>query len=145
MTEITSPIPRLLTTHSLLAILPSTQINPNLQIFLLQNPRRNILIDSLRLSIHKQLQFRLAIQISSRNEGDGSPFWHDGAGRDALRVSCRAENTAPIRVFAVQCGFDERGARDCACDGETGGIIGTIADGDRDEFGGAFAVADDEV
>lgn len=60
-------------------------------------------------------------------------------------VADGAEDAAPVGVFAVQGGLDERGARDAGGDGVgvRGGWGG--ADVDLDELGGAFAVADDEV
>lgn len=69
----------------------------------------------------------------------------DGAGGEVRGVPDRAEDAAPVGVFAVEGGFDERGARDGGCYA-AGVEVGDCPDNvDVDEFGGAFAVANDEL
>ena len=138
MTKITRP-------HSRIRPSISTQINNNNQILIIQQLRRPCLIHLHRLPIHQQPQHPLLFTPTPLrwHETHTRLLRHDRAGSEGRRVADRAEDAAPIGVAAVHGCLEEWGARDAVGDGVGVLISRGVADGERDELGGAFAVADD--
>ena len=140
MTKITKPITRLL--HPLPTPTPP-KINQNIHILQRQNKSPPRLIPTLPLAIHHQLQHLASIR---RHETHARLFRYYGVSRGKIGcVSYGAEDAAPVGVFAVKRGFNERVASDCGGDFLSVGERGGVDDADADEFRGAFAVADDEL
>src|ERR1700755_1630902 len=93
MTEITKPINRILATTPISTHLPPTKINLDLQVLILENSTRALLIHHLRLPTNQQPERGTAI---NRPETNRRPLRHDNPLAHALRVSHRAQNPAPV-------------------------------------------------
>jgi hypothetical protein len=148
MAEIAEPIHSLLTTQPLLPLRTPAQVNNNLKILILQYRAGALLIHALRLPVHEQLQHRLRRRrrpVVNRPETHARPLGHHSTLADAIGIPDRAQNAPPVCVPAVQRRLDERRARDGGCDAVRGGVAGRVLHAHGDEFGGALAVADDEL
>lgn len=142
MTKIAKPIQPLLPPKSLLPLLPATKINHYLQILILQDPRRPLLIHRLRLPINKQLQFRTTI---NRPKAHARPLRNHRPLRNPLCIPDRAQDAPPIRILAVQRRLDQRRPRDRRRNHLRVSVRWRIAHAHHDEFRRAFAVAHDQL
>lgn len=142
MAEIAEPIHGLLAAEPLLALLPATEVDDDLEVLVLQDAAGAVLVHRLGLAVHQQLQLGAAVDGL---EADARPLGHDRARGHALRVADGAQDPAPVGVAAVQGRLDQRGPGDGRRDAPRGLVVRGVLHPDGDEFRGALAVADNEL
>lgn len=124
------------------------QIDLDLEILVLEQARGTLLIDRLGLAVDQQLQLALGLGLGrgGRHEADVGLGWDDGVARAQVRrVADRAQDAAPVRILAVQGGFDQGRARDRRRNQARVARGRRVADADLDKFRGALAVAHHEL
>lgn len=100
MREIASPVRRRLVSES--------QLDPDLEVLLLEDLSGPLLVHLLRLAVDQELELRGTIL---RDEGDGDLGRVDGEVERG-GVADGAKDATPVGVFAVEGGLDEGGGRD---------------------------------
>ena len=140
MAEVAEPITGLFPTGP---VPPAPQVHADLEVLVGEDLGGARLVHSLGLPVHDELEGFGAV---GRDEADGRPGRDDGAGgREALRVADRAEDAAPVGVFAVQGRFDQGVPGDGGGDAFRVRERGRVDDPDPHELGGPLAVPHHEL
>ena len=137
MAEIAKPVTRLVG-----RVLAVAEIDSDLEILVGQDAGRARFVDGFGFPTDQQVQRGAAVH---RHETDAGAFRDNGPRAQVIGVSHRAEDAAPIGVLAVQRGFHQRRARHRGGDALGRDVGRAVDDAHAHEFGGAFAVTDDEL